>query len=67
MIGDVVLQSIEKLLQFPMRGRPGRVLDTRELVLPDLPYIVVYLVEADHIVILRVVHGAQDIHRWSEL
>jgi toxin ParE1/3/4 len=32
----------------------------RELVLPPLPYIVVYRVTADVVEILRVFHGAQD-------
>lgn len=66
MVGEALFQSVEKLLQFPMCGRPGRVAHTRELVVPDLPYIVVYQVNPPEIVLLRVVHGAQDIRHWSE-
>ena len=44
---------------FPDRGRPGRVTETRELVVVR-PYIVVYGVHQDRIVILRIWHGAQD-------
>ena len=44
---------------FSQMGRPGLVKGTRELVVA--PYIVVYKVgEAREIVVLSVVHGAQD-------
>ena len=36
--------SVEKLKVHPYLGREGRVKQTRELVLPNLPYIVVYSV-----------------------
>ena len=49
------------LEQFPRRGRPGDREGTRELVVARLPYIVVYRIDDDEIVILRVLHGAQ---RW---
>jgi len=42
-----------------MAGRIGRVRGTRELVFPDLPYILVYR-ETDRIEILAVVHTARD-------
>ena len=44
---------------FPMRGRPGVVPGTRELVAVR-PYIIVYRVEDDAVRILRVWHSAQD-------
>ena len=49
------------LEQFPHRGRPGDHDETRELVVARLPYIVVYRIDDDEIVIMRVLHGAQ---RW---
>ena len=49
------------LLDFPNRGRPGKRAGTRELVLWPLPYVVVYRVRAEAVVVLRVLHGAQ---RW---
>jgi len=45
----------------PYRGRPGRIDDTRELVVRTLPYIVVYQVFDERLLILNIVHGAQ---RW---
>ena len=43
----------------PQSGRSGRVKDTRELVIPGLPYFVAYRVPSSKIQILRVLHGAQ--------
>jgi addiction module RelE/StbE family toxin len=48
------------LLQFPHRGRPGKMKGTRELVLAPLPYIVVYRIAGDAMHILRILHGAQN-------
>lgn len=43
----------------PYAGRVGRVNGTRELIVPRLPYLVVYRIVDSHIQILRVLHGAQ--------
>ena len=50
----------------PYQGRSGRVLGTRELLLPPLPFIVIYRVleHADAIEIVNVIHGAQ---RWPPM
>jgi toxin ParE1/3/4 len=55
-----IRNSSETLATFPHRGRIGRLADTRELVVPRTPYIVVYWVVGDVVEILRVVHGAQN-------
>ena len=47
------------LLAFPYRGRAGKKEGTRELVLPSLPYIVVYQITDEVIHIVRILHGAQ--------
>jgi addiction module RelE/StbE family toxin len=47
------------LLTFPNRGRPGKKQGTRELVLAPLPYILVYVVRDDVILVVRILHGAQ--------
>jgi plasmid stabilization system protein ParE len=41
-----------------MLGRPGRVPGTRELIIPDTPFIAAYAIEKARIVILAVYHGA---------
>ena len=47
------------LLTFPNRGRPGKREGTRELVLAPLPYVVVYTVQGDVVLVVRILHGAQ--------
>ncbi len=47
------------LLTFPHPGRPGRKAGTRELVLPSLPYVVVYQIMGDVVNVVRILHGAQ--------
>jgi toxin ParE1/3/4 len=45
----------------PKLGRRGRVKGTREMVLAGTPYIGVYRVAGEDVLILRVLHGAR---RW---
>ncbi|MFZ0802742.1 MAG: type II toxin-antitoxin system RelE/ParE family toxin [Terriglobales bacterium] len=52
-------KRIGGLTRFPEQGRTGRKSGTRELVLTDLPYLVVYRLGGDSIEILRILHGAQ--------
>jgi addiction module RelE/StbE family toxin len=62
-----LVNAVASLAQQPRRGRPGRVEGTRELVIPRLPYVVIYrIVErplrtAGEIAVMRVLHGAR---RW---
>ena len=59
-----ILRAVERLLpDNPHMGRPGRVPGTRELVIPQTPYIVPYRVQRGAIQILRVYHGAR---RWPD-
>jgi len=58
-----ILHSIELLEKHPEIGRFGRVLNTRELVISGLPYIVPYQVRNNVVEILRVLHCAIE---WTE-
>ena len=59
---DRILENTERLGRFPYIARIGRALGTYELVVPGLPYIVVYQVNADddEVIVIGVFHGAQD-------
>ena len=49
------------LVDFPKRGRTGRVAGTCELALTRLPYIVIYRESPVLVEIAKILHGAQ---RW---
>jgi addiction module RelE/StbE family toxin len=55
--------AVMRLAVSPALGRPGRVADTRELVIPRTPYIVPYRVKGDVVQIITILHGAQ---RWPD-
>jgi toxin ParE1/3/4 len=52
--------AARSLKQMPQRGRAGRKAGTRELILAPLPYIIVYGVEPDMVLIFRILHAAKD-------
>ncbi len=62
-IRGAILRSVERLANFPGLGRTGRVDGTRELVVPNTPYIVAYTVIGGQVMILSVIHSARD---WPE-
>jgi toxin ParE1/3/4 len=57
-----IIRSVETLLPNNLEmGRAGRVPGTRELVIPNTPFIVPYRVIGNTIQVLRIFHGAR---RW---
>lgn len=50
--------TIEQLETFPQSGRIGRVANTRELIVTDTPYIVIYRVRGKTVEIIRVLHSS---------
>ena len=60
-VARAIYEAVQSLRAMPYRGRAGRLEDTRELVIPRLPYVVVYQVLEERLVVLNVLHGAQ---RW---
>jgi toxin ParE1/3/4 len=58
-----IRQAIRHLAQHPTMGRPGRVQNTRELVIIGTPYIVAYRLKGNNLEILCVLHSSQ---RWPE-
>ena len=58
-----IVGSVELLEGQPLMGRTGRVAGTRELVIPDTPYIVPYRIRGERLDLLAVFHGRQ---RWPK-
>lgn len=58
-LGLAVFKAVSSLDRFPRRARPGRKAGTRELVLPGLPYLVVFRIREGVAEVLRILHGAQ--------
>jgi len=56
-----ILAAIEQLETFPNLGRPGRLAGTRELLVPQTPYIIPYRIRGNRIELIAVFHGRQ---RW---
>ncbi|MDE3156268.1 MAG: type II toxin-antitoxin system RelE/ParE family toxin [Acidobacteriota bacterium] len=56
-IATLLLGAVEHLVAHPGLGRPGRVAGTRELVVPDTPFVIPYRVRGDRIEIVAVFHG----------
>jgi toxin ParE1/3/4 len=58
-----IWETVEVLARHPMAGRKGRVVGTRELVIPGTPFIVGYRIEKKEVWILAVMHAAR---KWPE-
>ena len=63
LVAQQILTAIEHMDAFPLSGRTGRMHRTRELVIPNTPFIAAYAIRKARIVILALYHGAQ---RWPE-
>jgi plasmid stabilization system protein ParE len=59
-LGDAIARSVARLGERPYLGRMGRVAGTRELVVPRTPFIVIYRIETETVLILRVLHSSQN-------
>ncbi|AIL12840.1 hypothetical protein IM40_03855 [Candidatus Paracaedimonas acanthamoebae] len=57
-LNEEIQTKIEMLSDFPYAGRVGKVYSTRELILSDFKYTVVYRIHNKNIQILRLLHGA---------
>lgn len=58
-IASLIRERVNQLADHPYSGRGGRVEGTRELVVSETPYIVVYRITSKSVDILAVIHGAR--------
>ena len=58
-LARAIYNAPSTLVRFPYSGRLGKKRGTRELVLAPLPYLMVYRIKDDIILIARILHGAQ--------
>lgn len=62
-VAQRILKYVNLLLDQPLLGGPGRIHNTREMVVSKTPYTIVYHVSESTITILRVFHQAR---KWPE-
>ena len=61
-----IIDSANLLTENPTLGKAGRLHETRELVIPDTLYTLVYYVESQSISILRVFHQSRKWNKFIE-
>lgn len=54
-----IVRAVSILISQPGAGRPGRVIGTKELIVPGTPYIIPYRVKGDIVQVLRVYHTSR--------
>jgi plasmid stabilization system protein ParE len=59
-VAQTIYKGIALLGTLPHRGRVGKAENTKELVFPPWPYVVVYEIFEDQVQVLRVRHASQD-------
>jgi toxin ParE1/3/4 len=62
-VAERILNGVDLLATQPQMGRPGRIVGTRELVIPGMPYIIPYRVRGERMELIAVFHGRQ---KWPD-
>ena len=62
-VAAALLHAVERLAEHPNLGRAGRVIGTRELVVPGTPYVIPYRLRGDRVEVVAVFHGRQ---KWPK-
>jgi len=59
-VASFIRHSIRTLEHFPYRGRATEIEGVRRLVVPNYPYIVYYKTESKQVIVLNILHSAQN-------
>jgi toxin ParE1/3/4 len=59
LVANRILKAVDLLQSQPEMGRPGRLVGTRELVVPGTPYVIPYWVRRKRLELIAVFHGRQ--------
>ncbi len=59
-VASFVRRSIRTLEEFPYQGRATERENVRRLVVTNYPYVVYYYVAENEVIVLTVMHGAQE-------
>ena len=62
-LAALIAHSVEKLAEFPSLGRAGRIPHSRELIVPNTSYVVIYHVSDETVRIDTVFHSAR---KWPD-
>ncbi len=62
-VAQEIQLAVSKLEEYPKTGRTGRVIETRELVIHRVPYIVPYRIWKKEVQILSVYHTSR---KWPD-
>ncbi len=54
-----IQSAVSQLAEFPFMGRVGRVETTREIVISNTSYIIIYRVKEESVEILRILHSSR--------
>ena len=55
-----IREGVDRLVNFPLSGRTGRVPGTLEVAIPGTSYIAAYIIQGDEVRIAAVLHGRQN-------
>lgn len=59
LVAKRIVKAVDLLQAHPEIGRPGRVVGTRELVVPETPFIIPYRVRGECLELIAVFRGRQ--------
>ncbi|MEG4227912.1 type II toxin-antitoxin system RelE/ParE family toxin [Microcoleus sp. N9_B2] len=54
-----IQSAVGQLAEFPFMGRVGRVEATRELVISNTSYLIIYRVKEENVEIIRILHSSR--------